>query len=252
MNTDKLTIRTADGITFSYTLASPVSRLLAVFVDFFVFVALSTAAGMVLGIFGLISPDLANAFLMVCYFVIGIGYPMVMELFWKGRTLGKKALGLQVMDATGLKLKPSQVVLRNLLRAVDALPGLYALGGIVCALSPKAQRLGDLAAGTVVIRHREMPRIRYDEVINEKYNSLREFPHLEARLRQKASPGDLALATNALLRRDSLDPQARVEIYDKIAAYFKDLVPFPEEAVDGISSEQYLRNVIESVYRAVR
>jgi uncharacterized RDD family membrane protein YckC len=77
---------------------------------------------------------------------------MLMELLWGGQTIGKRVLGLRVMDERALKLRPSQVILRNLLRAVDFMPGFYALGGAVSFFSARAQRLGDLAAGTVVVR----------------------------------------------------------------------------------------------------
>ncbi len=76
---------------------------------------------------------------------------MLMELLWRGQTVGKKMMGLRVVDEQGLKLRVSQVVIRNLLRFVDMLPFLCTRWSGVL-FSSRAQRLGDLAAGTVVIR----------------------------------------------------------------------------------------------------
>ena len=83
-----------------------------------------------------------------------IGYGIGCEYFWKGQTLGKWMLGLRVMDMTGLELQFSQVVIRNLLRIFDQLPAWGLVGGVAMLASKHRQRLGDLAAGTVVIRDR--------------------------------------------------------------------------------------------------
>src|SRR5206468_9747860 len=90
------------------------------------------------------------------YFVVSIGYTITCEWSWRGQTLGKRLLRLRVVDAEGLRLQFNQVVTRNLLRFVDSLPIFYFVGGVVCWFSPKCQRLGDIAANTVVICY---PRI---------------------------------------------------------------------------------------------
>jgi len=77
--------------------------------------------GTALGFLGLISFDFARAFTVLAYFVIQIGYGIVMEWFWRGQTLGKRLLRLRVIDSQGLRLQFSQIVIRNLLRFVDML-----------------------------------------------------------------------------------------------------------------------------------
>ena len=74
--------------------------------------------------------------------------------------------------------------------------------------------------------------------------------HLAARLRQRVSPAQAAVALQALLRRDEFEPVARVELFGELAAHFRELVEFPSEATDGITDEQYLRNVVDVVYRS--
>ena len=78
------------------------------------------------------------------------------EWRWRGQTIGKRLLRLRVVDAEGMRLQFNQIVTRNLLRFVDSLPAFYFVGGLACWLSPKCQRLGDIAANTIVIRN---PRV---------------------------------------------------------------------------------------------
>jgi len=111
------------------------------------------------------------------------------------------------------------------------------------------QRLGDLAANTIVVRNPRITEPDLDQLLAGKYNSLRDYPHLEARLRQRISPAEASIAMQAVLRRDRLEPQARVELFEGIAAYFRSKVEFPPEATDGITDEQYVRNVLDVLYR---
>ena len=63
------------------------------------------------------------------------------------------------------------------------------------------------------------------------------------------SPPEAQIAVQSIVRRDDLEPQARVGLFRDLAAYFQNMVTFPQEATDGISDEQYVRNVIEALYR---
>jgi len=185
----------------------------------------------------------------VGFFVISFGYAMFLEWVWRGQTVGKRALHLRVVDAEGMRLQFNQIVVRNLLRFVDALPVFYFVGGLTCWLNSKCQRLGDIAANTVVIRAPRIAEPDLDQVLAGKFNSLRQFPHLAARLRQNVSPAEANMALNVLLRRDEFDPDARVELFGELAAYFRVKVEFPTEATDGVADEQYLRNVVDVIYR---
>jgi hypothetical protein len=154
-----------------------------------------------------------------------------------------------VEDAEGLRLQFNQVVIRNLLRVIDQLPALYFIGGLTCLLNRQTQRLGDLAANTIVVRNPRIIEPDLDQLMAGKYNSLRQYPHLEARLRQQVMPAEAALVLQALLRRDEFDPEARIDLFLQIAAHFKAKASFPAEALDGITDEQYLRNVADVLYR---
>jgi hypothetical protein len=110
--------------------------------------------------------------------------------------------------------------------------------------------LGDLAANTIVVKQRAVAEPDLDELLQaNRYNSLRAHPHLAARLRQRVSPEEAALALHALMRRDEFDPLARVALFAEMAAHFKGKVAFPEEAVAGVSDEQYVRDIVDVVFR---
>jgi hypothetical protein len=190
--------------------------------------------------------------MMISYFAISIGYGILLEWIWRGQTLGKRILRLRVMDAEGLRLQVNQIVMRNLLRFVDMLPAFYLVGGIAAFVNRRGQRLGDLAANTVVVRNPKLSEPDLEQLLAGKYNSLRDYPHLEARLRQRVSPAEAAIAMRALLRRDGLDPRARVELFSELAEHFRTLVNFPSEAIEGMPDEQYVRNVVDVLYRARR
>ena len=252
MTVDKinnLTIRTPEGIEFSLLLAGPVTRFLAWSVDLLVILATNKLLNVLLGVLGIISWDLAMAASVLGYFIVSIGYGIVMEWYWHGQTLGKRLLRLRVTDVRGLQLQFSQVVIRNLLRFVDSLPALYLIGGMACLINRRAQRLGDFAANTIVVWSPRPDEPDLDQLLTGKYNSFRQYPHLEARLRQHTTPPEAQIALQALVRRDEFDPQARVELFEGIVSYFKTIVSFPPEATDGISDEQYVRNIVDALYR---
>jgi len=249
MKTSTLQIRTPEGILFSQLLAGPVTRFLAWLIDLACILALLACIGVVIGLLELISPNIAGAAGTLAYFVISIGYGIACEWGWRGQTVGKRLLRLRVVDAEGLRLQFNQIVIRNLLRFVDSLPLFYFLGGLSCWLTAKCQRLGDLAANTIVIRYPRIAEPDLEQLLAGKFNSLREYPHLVARLRQRVTPAEGAIALQALVRRDQFDPAARVDLFSDLAAHFREKVDFPPVAIEGTPDEQYLRNVVDLLYR---
>jgi len=246
----EIVIRTPEGVAFSLPIAGPFSRFLAWLLDALCLMVGTKIINIIVALSGVISRDLSQTLSIILFFLLSIGYAMALEWFWNGQTVGKRVVGLRVMDSRGLHLHPGQIVIRNLLRAVDSLPICYLLGGVVCLLSRHCQRLGDLAGNTIVVRTARLPEPRLDRILNEtRYNSLREHPHLVARLRQRVSPGEADLALQALVRRDELDPDARVDLFQDMAAVFKHKVAFPEEAAVGVSDEQYIRNVVDLLFK---
>lgn len=244
-----LRILTPEGIRFSLPIAGPVSRLLAWLVDAACILGAGGVISMVLTPFGWISPDLLLALNILAFFVVSTGYGIATEWYWRGQTIGKRVMQLRVVDADGLTLQPAQVVIRNLLRPVDSFPAAYLLGGVALLLSRRGQRLGDLAASTVVI-HADQERIPdLDHLLAVKYNSLRDHPHLAARLAQRLTPEEATLGLRALQRRDLLEPEARIELFRELADHYRNRVSFPDACVEHLADERYVRNVVDVVFR---
>ena len=250
--TRSLTIETPEGVEFSYELASPATRMLAWTIDTAVVAAISKGADQATQSLAKLNQDWANALGVILYFIISVGYGITLEWRWRGQTLGKRAMGLRVVDAQGLRLQLFQVVLRNLLRLVDMLPVAYLVGGLAAFFSRKCQRLGDLAAGTIVARERASAAPDLEVIAPAKYNSLLAYPHLAAGLRGQARPEAVSLAVHAVMRRESYDPLARIEVFRELASYFQSLVQFPAVACEGLTDEQYVRSVLRVIYSAGR
>lgn len=245
----RLSIETPEGIAFSFELATPVTRALAWSVDAAAIGVISYFAGRISGAAGVLSADWAAALGAAVYFFASLAYGMVLEWRWRGQTIGKRLLGLRVIDAGGLQLRFPQIALRNLLRAVDMLPLTYLVGGATALLNRNGQRLGDIAANTVVVREGRAKEPDLEPIVQARYNSLAGYTNLAARLRSRTDPEAAALALRALAQRDGFDPPARIELFRELADYFRALAPFPEAAVEGLTDEQYVRSVLGVIYQ---
>jgi uncharacterized RDD family membrane protein YckC len=244
-----LVIRTPEGIAFGLPLAGPLTRFLAWAVDTAVILTIVSVLSSLLTPVAILLNDLGGALFIMMLFVVQFGYGIALEWWRDGQTIGKWLLRLRVIDESGLRLAFSQVVVRNLLRMVDALPALFLLGGVVSLLNARSQRLGDIAAGTVVVRQARVADPDLSRAGEIKYNSFRDHPHLCARLRQAAPPELARVALDALNRRDTLDPDARVALFADIADALRQHARFPEEATFGLTPEQYTRNAVDVLFR---
>jgi len=186
---------------------------------------------------------------MIAVFAISIGYAICLEWFWRGQTIGKRLLRIRVTDSQGLRLQFSQVVVRNLLRFLDSLPLFYFVGGLSTVLTAHGQRLGDLVANTIVVQMPKLLEPDLEEVLPDKFNSFRHYPHLAARLRQRVSPQRAGILLRALLRRDALDHESRLTLFRTLREKLEAFVAFPAEITGGISDEQYVRNVVDILFR---
>ncbi len=138
---------TPEGIALSLRPAGLVARCLAYLVDLAIRLGLFFVALIGSSFLG----GLGAAFLLITYFALEWLYPVVFELTRAGATPGKTMLRLRVVMDTGLPVTPAASVVRNLLRAADFLPGLYAFGTAAMLMRPDFKRLGDMAAGTLVV-----------------------------------------------------------------------------------------------------
>jgi uncharacterized RDD family membrane protein YckC len=168
-----IAVVTPENIAFEYQLAGPFRRLPAYLIDLVVRAGLIIAVGLILLLLGLLTRfALPGSFLMasmfIGYFVISWFYGTLMETYFNGRTVGKWSCGLRVICVDGRPIDGTRAVIRNLLRIADLapfaalsqfdeeIPPMFIIPtgiiGLVCTIcTRRMQRLGDLAAGTMVV-----------------------------------------------------------------------------------------------------
>jgi uncharacterized RDD family membrane protein YckC len=139
-------IPTPEGIELNLRLAGPVSRSLAWILDLLIRSVVFFALTIPLGVLG----NVGVGILLIVWFGMEWLYPTAFEVYYAGATPGKRALGLVVLHSDGTPVGLAASLTRNLLRAADFLPVLYGFGLLSMLMSRDFQRLGDIAAGTVV------------------------------------------------------------------------------------------------------
>ncbi|MBV8895001.1 MAG: RDD family protein [Acidobacteriaceae bacterium] len=244
----QLQIRLPEGVLFAVPLAGPVTRCFAFLIDICILSALTTAFQLLTAFIRALHQDIGTGLLLVFYLAAWTLYGVLCEYLWFGQTIGKWLLGIRVVDATGLRLQLHQVVIRNLVRTLDLFPLFGLVAGVSMVSTRRLQRLGDLAAGTVVVRQRSRATANNFELVRGRYNSFAQYHLLCAHVRQKVPPQAAVIALEAIRRRDRFDDRARVTLFDELTAFFQSIVQFPPEASDQLSSEQYVRNVVEILY----
>ncbi len=185
---ESLIIETPERVPLEFALASIGNRFLAVAVDHFIqYFSIFIAAWFFLSIAGYSSSDFVDtpdqmltempkwtiAVLIIVLFLIFAAYFIVFEWLWNGQTPGKRLMKLRVIRDDGRPLTLWEAVTRNLLRVCDAVPGfivpVYSVGLIVIFVSPRDQRVGDIFAGTVVIRERESEAPTFAETFSKRF-----------------------------------------------------------------------------------
>jgi uncharacterized RDD family membrane protein YckC len=215
----KLTIETPEQTVLEFPLAGIGSRFLAIALDTLLQVAAMGVVGMVLiavtipfSLFFRSSGLWVVAILILFVFTMDVGYFALFEALWNGQTPGKRWTHLRVIKDSGRPISAYDAVLRNLLRIVDWLPTLYAAGIITMIISRENRRIGDYAAGTVVVHEKPL------EGVSQIWK-IRAVPAHTVPLGWSAqvTPEELQLVETFLERRDSLPPEVRRAMARQIA-----------------------------------
>lgn len=162
---ERYVIDTPENIDFSYTIAGIGSRFLAAIIDTFILIL---AQLLLLGLLFVVisqleslSDGVANSTQSIIFALWGLlsfialwGYYIAFELLWNGQSPGKRAIRLRVVRDGGRPVTFGASAIRNLIRIIDFLPGLYGLGVLTMFIDRQARRLGDLAGGTLVVKER--------------------------------------------------------------------------------------------------
>jgi uncharacterized RDD family membrane protein YckC len=158
---DALVISTPERVSFRLETAGLGSRFTAQLIDCLALVVVLTAFAVATVALGALTRNLTVVTLvfLVPGFVVFWGFWIVPEALWSGKSLGKLALHIRVVNTQGGPITVGQAIARNLMRVVDFLPLYYAAGAITIFVSSRNQRLGDLIAGTLVVRDRQAVRL---------------------------------------------------------------------------------------------
>ena len=159
---DQLSIETPELVGIEMPVAGIGSRFVALLVDYLIwfialilFIFILSLIGPSLAHFGKLGGKWATALAIFALFLWFWGYFTLFEAFWDGRTPGKRLAKIRVIQRSGRGIGLFESMTRNLLRIVDQFPLVYAVGAVTIFLTRDHQRLGDLAAGTLVVHERE-------------------------------------------------------------------------------------------------
>jgi len=159
---DMYKLETPESVAVTYDVAGIGSRFLAALIDAIVQTVIVVALVIVTLVIAGTSSLTANNTTTGAYVALAVGtliisvvllgYYIFFELIWNGQSPGKRSMRLRVIGISGYPVTPFAVLVRNVLRLVDFLPAYYAVGVIAMMANKNARRLGDLAAGTIVIK----------------------------------------------------------------------------------------------------
>jgi len=219
---DSTTITTPDGLTVEVRLAGLGSRFASELLDtLFKVIA-------ILALFGLtFLTGFGGAIFAIGAFVVYFGYDIFFETLFDGRTPGKRQQGTRVVRRGGQSITFLASAVRNVLRLVDMLPGFYGVGAAAILLSKNNQRLGDMAAGTLVVRERT------GDVVSASTTASVPTTWRASHLDVGAITSEEWEAVNAFLRRrDALSADVRERLASALAEHLRTKVPGSFELAD--------------------
>jgi len=247
---DNLKIETPEQVALELPLAGIGSRFLALALDsllqivaviaLWVLVVLSDFASAGLRpLARVVGPVVVILFLFCLYW----GYFALFEILWQGQTPGKRRAGVRVIKETGRPITPIEAITRNLLRAIDILPGVYAVGLISMMCNEQNRRLGDYVAGTVVVHDRSI------DAVSSAGSSLGNITAATSQF-SKISADELVLIETYLNRRYELNPDFRLQTARKIVSVIQQKTGVEKSPAQ--SDDDFLEAVVRDTRDASR
>jgi uncharacterized RDD family membrane protein YckC len=237
---DRVSIVTPEGITLEMPLAGAGSRFIAAVID----TSLQVATLLGLLLLRLAAPDsgVVAALFVVLAFAVFTAYDILFETLASGRTPGKRWTGLRVVTAAGGPVRFTTSAIRNLLRLVDILPGSYLVGIVTIVVSKRNQRLGDMAAGTLVVRERTT-------VSSGPWSTglpAADDADIEGWDPTALTADEVATVRRFLERRTSLTAEARARLAAELAGRLRPKVAAP---VENLPNERFLELAVAAKLR---
>lgn len=174
MQDESISIKTPEYVSLQFNAAGLGSRSLAFIIDQFILMAINIAIivilvlfmegqGAALMMFDSMTVPVAIAIILI--FLINTGYFFVLEYFTGGRTIGKKILGIRVIQDNGHSITLLSSIIRNFMRLIDSLPTGYLVGILMIFFHSQHKRLGDMVAGTLVVHERSKKKGKSKKVL---------------------------------------------------------------------------------------
>jgi uncharacterized RDD family membrane protein YckC len=236
---DKHTIDTPEQLQLDFAVAGIGSRFLAVLIDSLIQGVATLLVGLGLAVLApLLRAQVGGTWfaggMLAFFFLLYYGYYAFFEIIWNGQTPGKRIIHIRVVKDSGRPLTATETIGRNLMRIVDQLPGFYAIGILVAVLNSRNKRLGDLVAGSLVVRESSLTDLK----------PIWQAAHAGSTSMIGAnmlSVDDLALIDAFLNRRHELAPEVRSRMAMQI---FNQVRPrLPEMIQPGSSVEAMLESL---------
>jgi uncharacterized RDD family membrane protein YckC len=242
---------TTERVPFQYRVAGVGSRVLAALIDLAIIVVLYLVGAVAGSVVEVGRAGLGQAVVFVWAFMLLWGYFMLFEWLWLGQTPGKWAVGLRVIREDGTSITLVQSAVRNIVRVVDLLPFAYGIGFVVAMCNREQRRLGDLAAGTLVVHlDRKVGPIR---AVHRAQDVLPLAASADVRQRLSTLTREQRQTLLDLcLRRDQLRVSDRARLFQSVAQYmtqryalspaeFQSDEKFVLELVDAMSQGDRIR-----------
>jgi uncharacterized RDD family membrane protein YckC len=246
---DKHTIETPEQIGLHFALAGVGSRFLAILLDtVFQIVAALLVTIAIVAVIAVTGPGGAPSVWLLAFAALGAflllyGYFAIFEILWNGQTPGKRIIGIRVIKESGRPLTPAETIGRNLMRIVDQMPAMYAIGLVTMFLNSRNKRLGDLVAGAIVIReskqNKEKPWLATPAGPSQPLPAQPAYPAA-----QRISVENLRLLDTFLNRRHEMTADVRSRMANQILARLNEQMEIPdhgrpaEEIIEALARER--------------
>lgn len=250
---ETLDIQTPENVAFGYQVAGIGSRFLASLLDTIIVVALQVAVIIVLSLIlnAFDGSPFADRIAGWIYAIFGVvaalfywGYYIFFEMLWNGQSPGKRWVGLRVIRSDGTPITLSESLIRNLARLVDFLPAAYGIGVVTMFIDRQSRRLGDLAAGTLVVQDRAPITIQDLSVKRTVHLQPWANVPLDGFPVERLTDNDLSLIENFLLRRDQLTHRDRLAVQILNTLYQRLDLPLP--TVSRAEAEDRLAAILQA------
>ncbi|HVS29847.1 MAG TPA: RDD family protein [Thermoanaerobaculia bacterium] len=176
-------------------------------------------------------------------FFFTFAYHVYFETRRQGRTIGKRALGLRVVDWRGLPVTAAQSLVRNAVRVLDSLPLFYAIGGLASLIDRSGRRLGDLVAQTLVVEERSPLAYQSSQLGARQFNSLR-TPRILRLVRHRIGMEERELLLELSMRADQLQPQKRYQIMEEVGGHYRRLLGIDDTRLTGENLVRDLTSIL--------